>query len=605
MIDRDTHCIRRLRFCGRLGNPRLARQRLEAALADDAGVSRPGKEAILCVRRLTLALRQVDKLRETLEAESVGAARPARGPVPANANAVLFADRAELLACLARDWCGGNAVARWWWPVLFPGDDFGAVVRRAWLKDARPVPAAIARLESAGLASQFLTKFSPADVAALWRNIVNTFHLETLDAAWSASEIPGANPTPTPPLRGAAPWSAWITPPASLTKDAARVLITAILLERAPGRIRSLSFAREVRQWDHPNGIRPASRLAVKKIIPSPERASGRKRQPGAPASIASRTLPDPAQPAEDGVVPPGQSIAERPPGRAPSPPRQRRRRSPDSRTHKDGSKGARGGKGDSIASPASPIDVRPPDATTMGDDSAASSNPCGDRSRFADPEKHDPINAPTATTDENFAAPSVALPAVAVPLVGVPPVAVPPVTWPSAAAPDTIATKWGGALYLVNVAIALGLYGDFTTPARTGLALSLWDFLALLGGRLIGEGFAEDPLSRLLARLSGRPEDESPAEQFEPPTGESLAIWLDRICRDVENRIRASLGLGDDCDLRPLVLNHHAKIETDSTRLDAHFSLAKHPIELRLVGLDRDPGWVPAGGRSIYFHYD
>ena len=46
-------------------------------------------------------------------------------------------------------------------------------------------------------------------------------------------------------------------------------------------------------------------------------------------------------------------------------------------------------------------------------------------------------------------------------------------------------------------------------------------------------------------------------------------------------------------------------EIETTSARVDAHFSLAKHPIELRMAGLDRDPGWVPAGGRSIYFHYD
>jgi hypothetical protein len=207
--------------------------------------------------------------------------------------------------------------------------------------------------------------------------------------------------------------------------------------------------------------------------------------------------------------------------------------------------------------------------------------------------------------TEEDIAVPLSAalLPA---PSLTNPSVAAPPVSaWPPAAAPDAIATEWGGSLYLVNVAIALGFYGDFTTPARTGLALSLWDFLALLGDRLIGEEFAEDPLSRLWARLSGRAENESPADQFEPPAGEPLAIWLDRTCRAIQKRITASLGLGDDCDLRTLVLNHHARIETDATRLDAYFSLVKHPIKLRLAGLDRDPGWVPAGGRSIYFHYD
>jgi len=25
----------------------------------------------------------------------------------------------------------------------------------------------------------------------------------------------------------------------------------------------------------------------------------------------------------------------------------------------------------------------------------------------------------------------------------------------------------------------------------------------------------------------------------------------------------------------------------------------------VRLSGLDRDPGWVPAAGRSVHFHFD
>jgi hypothetical protein len=175
----------------------------------------------------------------------------------------------------------------------------------------------------------------------------------------------------------------------------------------------------------------------------------------------------------------------------------------------------------------------------------------------------------------------------------------------PSAPAPDQIHTDWGGSLYLVNVAIALGLYGDFTAPARPGLALPLWDFLALVGERMIGDAFAEDPLPALFASLSGRAENDAPGADFEPLTGEPMTIWLNRICHEMQERVSVSLGVGNDCDLRKLLLNHHAKIETTSTRVDAYFSLAKHPIELRMAGLDRDPGWVPAGGRSIYFHYD
>ncbi|HLM66272.1 MAG TPA: hypothetical protein VK358_02040, partial [Longimicrobium sp.] len=43
-----------------------------------------------------------------------GAARPARGPVPAGAGAVYFSDTAEMIAAFARDALAGD-VARWWW----------------------------------------------------------------------------------------------------------------------------------------------------------------------------------------------------------------------------------------------------------------------------------------------------------------------------------------------------------------------------------------------------------------------------------------------------------------------------------------------------------
>jgi len=38
---------------------------------------------------------------------------------------------------------------------------------------------------------------------------------------------------------------------------------------------------------------------------------------------------------------------------------------------------------------------------------------------------------------------------------------------------------------------------------------------------------------------------------------------------------------------------------------VDVIFALADLPIEVRLGGLDRNPGWVPAAGRVITFHYD
>lgn len=563
MTESDTHSIRRLRFRGQLDNPRLARRRVEVALSDGAEASRLGKEAILCVRRIAIPLQRVEKLKEALEAETFAAPRPARGPVPANANAVLFADRAELLACLARDWCAGNTGTLWWWPVLFPGDDFGAVVRRAWLEDARPLPAALARLEAAGLASQFLAKFPPVETAALWRNIVNTFQLEAFEAAWSATDNPRMNSAPTQPSRESAPWSAWVAPPASLGIDTARILIAAILLERAPTTIRSLSFAREVRAWTQSRITQHAPKEPANETFPFAGDVSKKSDLP--PGAEVSAGLPfildhEPVPDAER-VEPPG-----------PSSPRSVAATGAPSR--------------DSIFTASSSNVESRTDGPSLDLQSAPGTQKHSPKTR-----RNGKRAAPVPVEEEK---PVSSIPAAASESIALP-----------AALPDCISTEWAGSLYLVNVAIALRLYGDFVTPGQLGLALPLWDFLALLGGRMIGREFAEDPLNDLFARLAGRLEKEPAGAQFEPPEGETLELWLERICYDVGKQVTKSLGLGDDCDLRTLLLNHHAKIETTAERLDAHFSLAKHPIELRQAGLDRDPGWVPAGGRGIYFHYD
>jgi hypothetical protein len=41
------------------------------------------------------------------------------------------------------------------------------------------------------------------------------------------------------------------------------------------------------------------------------------------------------------------------------------------------------------------------------------------------------------------------------------------------------------------------------------------------------------------------------------------------------------------------------------ATHVDVLFQLAGLPVEVRLSGLDRDPGWVPAAGRFVAFRYE
>jgi hypothetical protein len=90
------------------------------------------------------------------------------------------------------------------------------------------------------------------------------------------------------------------------------------------------------------------------------------------------------------------------------------------------------------------------------------------------------------------------------------------------------IETSLGGIFYLINVGLFLNLYGDFTTPMQPGIALPLWDFVTLLGQKLLGEALPADPVWGLLAQLSGRGEQVLPGADFEPADIWRLPVaWL------------------------------------------------------------------------------
>ena len=79
------------------------------------------------------------------------------------------------------------------------------------------------------------------------------------------------------------------------------------------------------------------------------------------------------------------------------------------------------------------------------------------------------------------------------------------------------VVTEFGGLFYLINLGLFLGLYGDFSNPAEPGIALDLWDFVAMVGLRLAGESVQDDPVWSLLARLARRDEREPPGRDFDP----------------------------------------------------------------------------------------
>jgi hypothetical protein len=87
--------------------------------------------------------------------------------------------------------------------------------------------------------------------------------------------------------------------------------------------------------------------------------------------------------------------------------------------------------------------------------------------------------------------------------------------------------------------------------------------------------------------------------------TAPALAAWIDQVMPHVRTRLRQALGLNEADDPGPLVCRHQAQVRLTPTHLDVFFALAELSIEIRLSGLDRNPGWVPAAGSFIAFHYE
>jgi hypothetical protein len=174
----------------------------------------------------------------------------------------------------------------------------------------------------------------------------------------------------------------------------------------------------------------------------------------------------------------------------------------------------------------------------------------------------------------------------------------------PPEPAPEALHTGFGGLLFLLNLALALALWGDFTTPRRDGLAVAPWAWLAAVGERLCGRALRADPLWTLLRELTGGQES-SPgawdipaawrAERRSPIAGHA-AFLRQRLC--------AAFGVRSFAVVRRRLLARPARVWLTATRLDAVFNIATHPVQVRALGLDRDPGWIPAAGRDVRFHF-
>jgi hypothetical protein len=684
--------VNRLRVRGHCPDPTLARLRLETLLSGaQLSPSELAPSAILCVRRLrgpapgslassaAAAGAMLPHDWERAVAARLGelarsAARPAQGAVPASAEAILFTDQAELLACLASDCCDGSLAAHWWWQTLFRGANTTPV--RAMLDAPTCIPAALEHLARRGKVLAFARTLGTGEARALLLSIVRVFALPQLQAALdvdvaarraaAGAEAEGARVAFLPGAREAAktledwtaqhaPWRQAVPEADDFLAPEQQILLgVGLMLMRAPTIVRTQTFASATQRWLVNNAAASIDGVsAAPATLPPADQASAASR-PGRPATMDAEQAESNAatlfvEPAASGVA------TEAGPGAVIE---------------------AIEATGVELAD--GPQDS-PVKATADAQVSAGIANSSTSHETESEVESsasslaedgYDERQAATQLSEESATLFGAA----------------------DAQAAETmdaqvsyVETQLGGIFYLLNLALFLGLYGDFTSPAAPGIPLSPWDFLALAGKELAGDKFHDDPVWKLLARLAGRSETQAPGEGFTPPDEwrmpsswlepfaghvelrwtardgrlrvhhpegfllfdvpskreeararltremkayrnhisfelrrekaphwsndvaetDGLKRWLGWLMPYARARLRRALGLAGAGDLSKLLCERRARVLASATHVDLFFTLAELPIEVRLSGIDRDPGWIPAAGRFIAFHYE
>jgi hypothetical protein len=584
------------------------------------------------------------------------AARPAREAVAASAEAVIFDDQSELLACLAVDWCGGVEATRWWWQSLFGVREVAAALLPAWLASPEHIPAALGHLSKAGKLSAFARKLGDRDARDIRRRVTHKFSLRALEEALEqTTQTAGRSqiereqdgeeanaPDAQPSSR--APWERFVPQARAedLGDEQSSLVGTSLMLLSAPAVVRSFAFAESVSRW------RLGAQSPAQSGASSPRDEEGAARAND--STNGSQRGPDEANDRGTGFETDARRKA------SDDDPRSRHALldAPTDNTSSDESETAARG-----VLPEEGADSIKPRTGEQGTQARTEFSTVVQKVERS-PETR-PATAPRASAEDDDRAPRAFID---------------PLDYEA-----RIVTKFGGVFYLLNAALFLNLYGDFTTPLARGIDLPVWDFLALVGAGFCGEGLRRDPVWTLLRKLSGRDEGEAPGAGFAPPdawrvpprwlaafpesrawkwktedgrlrvlhprgflildvpssgdarvqleaetsrypqhlrgplrqasfanAGEpasTLEGWLGRLLPYLRARLCRALGVGKARTLKRLVCGHEAKVTVTATRLDVTFELARLPLEVRLAGLDRDPGWVPAAGRHVAFHFE
>ena len=628
MLDSFTrqNVIGRLRVAGTNVDALSARLRAERLLnAADLEAAQPTPSAIVFIRKLRDPLPGVlsldssatepptewkAALTNTLRSVAGRAGRPAVEAVSGNEEAIIFADRAELLACLAADACKGATATRWWWTCLLrAGHDLDAI-KKIWRESPEYIPAAMQHLSKGHMAAAFVQQLDDDTTHQFVRAITNVFGLQWLMpvVAQRVAAIEYVGPTsdsvtgPDKELPNAPPWAAQVTDAVTrqLSLEQQRFLGITLMIQQAPAVVRAREFARAVEQWQE----QAVESAPIQIPRSSPQIAQSQTIQQTVISLPSVHTSPGPAFRIEEVNESPIQTTK---PYAHETLTFLTTTESPESITP------------EVVAGPI-------PESAPTIIDNIVQSEPTPPDTAVASlsSELTDPSISETVELNDDTAA-------------------------------ILIETDLGGLFYLINLGVYLNLYSDFTSPLSPGIELNLWDFVALVGNELLEGTHGDDPIWAALANLAGRDETQPPGMNFEPESewrsplghsqyrnavasgeprsavsdghqrpdatalryrpGPTLALeakrrrsldrWLSLLMPYLRTRLRVALGLSADDEIPDILCRHHARVRATDTHVDVYFSLADLPLAIRFAGLDRDPGWVPAAGRFISFHFD
>jgi hypothetical protein len=500
--------------------------------------------------------------------------RPRRGTVPESAGAVVFEDEAELLACMALDLSRGLVPSRWWWKhVRVPDAPLSAAIERVLIERADRVPAAFALLSESGELAGVVEALTPGSAArtlaavaaasscellSAWINEIAANHsVGTAKGTAVSAALEGIENFPVPvndrselardarTVAERPPWEAFTGQVIATVMDPMQAALAAVCvaMHRHHAAVASVSFARALARW-----YTAVARREVAHTAPTP------------PA--------------------PGEQHAHRVTNRTP--------------------------QRDIAAATAAPLPVEAADLSITSRPDHRS----GMRAIEA-------AAANRAALDHDVHAR--------------PPEGSAPLTLRGTA----VFTELGGAFYLVNVmrhleipqcfeddwhlATGAGAWGTLEALARGFLSPApgrhehdaLWTVLGELAGRsqtdgVIGDG-CEAPNGFNPPATWGDsryPPDPIASDHLASRLSPALVSWLAHALPYVRHRLAQALGV-PAAEAGDIVIAHDARIHLTSSHVDVVFPLDHILLPLRMAGLDRDPGWMPAYGRVITFHFE